>query len=141
MNANAAMPIRPQIGSRNAGTEKRRVSRAVLEARLRPQHGERDEGDDEHDGGGPGEQPARDREVLLADEAVGQRGVGQDGDGGARECGAEGCDAQPAHHEGSTSSIAIWVPAFSSSTSKRPSMVAVKSNSTLPPAVTSFFRS
>ena len=31
--------------------------------------------------------------------------------------------------------IAICVPAFSSSTSKRPSMVAVKSNSTLPPAV------
>ena len=47
----------------------------LLEARLGPQHGKADEGRDEHDGRRPAEQPLRDRQVLAADEAVGERGL------------------------------------------------------------------
>ena len=85
-------------------------SRALLEPRLGPQDGERDERDDEHDGGAPGEQPARDRQVLR-----GRRGRGPArrraatataarGERGGDATGAAGA------HDGDTSSSAIWAP-------------------------------
>ena len=135
------MPSAPQTTSRMAGTPNRRFSRASSRRGRGHSDGEGDERDDEDDRRPPREQPARDREVLAADEAVGERGVGQRGDARGGECGGGGGDARPAPHDGVTSRLAIWVPAFSSSTSKRPSIVALKVKVTLPPFSTSFIKS
>ena len=59
------------------GTRSRSRVRLVLPARPLPQRAERDERDDQHDRRGPREQPARDRQVLLADQPVGERRRGQ----------------------------------------------------------------
>ena len=71
---NSAMPIRPQSDlDDRAGRRGPRARVRVLEARRRPQDRERDERDDEHGGRGPAEEPRRDRQVLTADDAVGER--------------------------------------------------------------------
>ncbi len=60
---------------RRAGDRRRQPARGrapalVLELRLAPEHRQRDEGDDQDEGGAPGEQPLRDRQVLLADQGM-----------------------------------------------------------------------
>ena len=112
---------------------------ALLEARLGPQDGERDERDDEHDrrapartasagSAGPGARRGRARARRPAGAAT------------AALASAAATAVSPARRpvtRARTSSSAICTPAFSSSTSKRPSMVASKLNRAVPPAETS----
>ena len=97
VSARKKTPIAPQAVSRRAAPEERAEpagQRApavgALQARLRPQDGERGERDDQHDRRGPPEQPLRDRQVRALDEAVRERAGGpqqggDDEDGGAGE--------------------------------------------------------
>ena len=109
----------------------------VLEPRPGPQHRKPDERDHEDERRAPGEQPARDRQVLLADKAVRARG--------RRQCERRGEDDRPRRGEppphGSTWSDAICCPAFSSSMTNLPSIDAGNEKCTLPPFVTSLCRS
>jgi hypothetical protein len=50
----------------------------VLQPRLRPEHREGDERDDQDHGGRPAEQPLRDRQVGALDEAVREGAGGRD---------------------------------------------------------------
>ena len=109
-------------GDRDQGAREPRPERTpvrLLEAGLAPGCRQGEEGDDQDDRRPPGEEPGRDRQVLPGDQRVRQR--------------------QPAH--GFTRSSMICTPRPSSSASKMPSMSAGKSNSTVPPAGTSFIRS
>ena len=105
----------------------------VLEPWPRPERGEGDEGDDEHDGRPPGEEPAREGQVLAAHDAVRLRGPRRQQRG--RERGRRDERRPPPH--GVTSSRAICVSVPCSSTSKRPSSVARRSKRVRRPGVSS----
>ena len=75
MSTKSATPINPHSGSSRRGSEKNPALGRLLETRLGPEHRQADERHDEHDRRPPAEQPLRDREVLAADEPVGERGL------------------------------------------------------------------
>src|SRR3954464_3201449 len=86
----------PPRGAANPPPARDRPPRVALQPRLRPQHGEREERDDQHRGRGPREQPLRDRQLLTLnrprrdgrllprDEPVRVRGGRQRNEGGQR---------------------------------------------------------
>ncbi len=110
--------------------------RGPLEAWPRPQHGERDEGQDEHGRRGPAEEPGRDRQVGAPDEAV--RGGRLRRDPEARQGAGRAAqdDGRPRAH-GLTVSLAIWVEVASTSISNTPSCVARRSKRAGLPGATS----